>query len=118
MNTLKWSRTLCAGNALLLAVVWGIWYGWLAPSEAYGTAITLLGVLPLLVLALAVWGGQVTAMATTGFLSLFYLAHGFTELVANADVRWLATASSLLSLLLFLTASHSLRVHRINRTAH
>jgi uncharacterized membrane protein len=115
MSGLKQARHICAGNALLLALLWGLWYGWLAPSDTYGTGIALIGVLPLLLFTAGVVAGKVRGMAALGFISLFYLAHGLMELMANPEVRLMASASTVLSLLLFLTASHCLRIHRMQQ---
>lgn len=113
MSGLKQARHICGGNALLLALLWAVWYGWPLPSDSYGVGIALLGVLPLLLFTAGVVAGMIRGMAALGFISLFYLAHGLMELMANPDVRWMASASTLLSLLLFLTASHCLRIHRM-----
>ena len=115
MSGLKQARHICSGNALLLAMLWGVWYGWLAPSDTYGIGIALIGVLPLLLFTAGVLAGMIRGMAALGFISLFYLAHGLMELMANPDVRWIASASTLLSLLLFLTSSHCLRIHRMRQ---
>ncbi|MDQ2069445.1 DUF2069 domain-containing protein [Natronospira bacteriovora] len=115
MNALKRARAICAGCALLLALNWGLWYGVVAPSDDLGIGLAIVGMAPLILLIPGMLQGKVLPTAVLGFLSLFYLAHGFTELVANPAVRVLASASTLLALLLFLSASHSLRIQSLHR---
>jgi len=115
MISLRRARLSCTAISLLLAAVWGLGYGWFQPSEEYGITLAVIGALPLLCLAPGAYQGKTLATAVLGFLSLFYLAHGFTELMANPEVRLIATLTSLLALGLFLSAGHTLRVQNIHR---
>lgn len=116
MSGIRGARIACTGSALLLAAVWGLGYGFLAGPEPTTAWFVVVGVAPLVLLAPGAAWGRILPTGLLGFASLFYMAHGFTELVANPDIRGLASTLSLLSLLLFLTASHALRL-QIRRRA-
>lgn len=113
MSAQKKAQTGCAIIALALAVAWGIGYGILAEAGSGQYWYALIGMLPLVCLAPGVLLGKILPTALLGFLSLFYMAQGFTELVANPAIRGLASVLTLLSLMLFLAAGHALRL--INR---
>ncbi|MEA5444781.1 DUF2069 domain-containing protein [Gammaproteobacteria bacterium AB-CW1] len=110
MISLRRARMSCAISALLVSLTWGLGYSLFHPSEELGPWLAIAGSLPPLLFAVGVLQGKVLPTALLGFFALFYMAHGFTELMANPEVRGLATALSLFSLALFLTAGHSLRV--------
>jgi uncharacterized membrane protein len=103
------SRRLCASLSLGLALVWGLWHGWLSPPPAAILTVSLLGILPLVALMPGVLAGNRTATGLLGFLALLYLAYGLMELVANPGARPLAVLGSLLSVALLVSAGHTLR---------
>jgi len=115
MISLQRARLTTALTALLLALVWAIGHGWLQAPEEGALLWAAIGALPLLFLAPGVLQDKTLPTAVMGFLALFYMAHGFTEAMANPEARGLATATSLLSLLLFLSAGHTLRVQSFHR---
>lgn len=110
MTAQQKARTTCAILALALAAAWGIGYGLLAEAEPGQRWYALIGMLPLILFTPGVYLGKALPTALLGFLSLFYMAQGFTELVANPEFRGLASALTLLSLMLFLAAGHALRL--------
>lgn len=111
MNSQEKARTSCTILALALAAAWGIGYGLLSEADAGTRWFALIGMLPPVLFAPGVYRGKVLPTALLGFLSLFYMAQGFTELVANPEDRGLASVLTLLSLMLFLSAGHALRLH-------
>lgn len=111
MNPQQKARTSCAIIALALAATWGIGYGVLTEAEPKQHWYALIGMLPLIFFTPGVLRGKVLPTALLGFLSLFYMAQGFTELVANPAIRGLASVLTLLSLMLFLSAGHALRLN-------
>lgn len=111
---LKTARTMCAGAALILAALWGLWYGWLQPAEENPLMVAILGVAPLILFIPGILGGRTLATAAAGFFALLYMAHGIMELVANPEIRNLAIVFTLGSLMLFFTASYALRTQQRN----
>lgn len=109
---LKTARAMCAGASLILAGLWGLWYGWLAPAEENPLVVALLGAAPLVLFVPGILGGRTLATAAAGFFALLYMAHGIMEMVANPEVRNLAIVFTLGSLMLFFTASYALRLQQ------
>ena len=104
---------LAAAAALLLGAWDSLWYGVLFPTTAVAPplgALLLAG--PILLCIPNVGRGAPLALGCAGFLSIGYLAHGLTELVANPAERTAAGVATGLAALLMLLTIHALRVQR------
>jgi len=115
MISLRRAKLTCSALALILAITWAVGYGWWHPPEEQALLWAAIGALPLLLLIPGVLQDKVLPTAVMGFLALFYMAHGFTEVMANPDLRVLSTITALLALGVFLSAGHTLRVQSVLR---
>ncbi|MCP1726167.1 putative membrane protein [Natronospira proteinivora] len=115
MISLKRAKLTCTAIAFILAATWAMGYGWWHPLAEQPLLWAAIGALPLLLLIPGVLQDKTLPTAVMGFLALFYMAHGFTEVMANPEIRVLSTLIALLALGLFLSAGHTLRVQSVLR---
>ena len=90
------------------------WIVTLAPPETFPISLVLIVcVLPLMLPMRGVLHGRDTSANWAAYLSLLYLIHGITEMMAVPENRWLAAIEITLSLILF--ASASLYINRFKK---
>jgi uncharacterized membrane protein len=105
--------------ALAVLFLWlAFWLGALATATLPQRALWLmLALVPLLIVVIAVWRDRKGGYAWCGFLSLGYLAQGITVAWTGADHRYAGAVEVLLSILLFITTSHTLRSKNLEATS-
>ena len=104
--------TLCGyfgTMALLIA-----WYGWLAPSTHFPTALVLMVMLvPLLFPLRGLLHGRKYTYAWSCFLALLYFTHGVVEAYSDALTRPLALLEITFSSIWFLSAMAYIKTARV-----
>lgn len=82
-----------------------IWYAWLAPSQRFPVALTLVVVIgPLLFPLRGLLHGRPYTHAWTSLLALFYFLLGVGVVWADRDERWFGVLQVLFSVLLYVGA--------------
>lgn len=103
---MKSARLLLLVAAATLLTVFGFWYGASAPGALLAACLPAVLILP------GAWTGQKLSLGLGGFLALFYLGHGITELTANPAAGRFALLELIAALLLLAACVQLLRLRR------
>jgi uncharacterized membrane protein len=118
MPVARIAHVAMATSLVALAILLGAWIAYLSPpqNEALIAPLLLLLVLPLVVPLRGLLHGRRYTAAWVSLLSLFYFALGVAQIPDPAPVRWLASACTVLSLLLFVSTVAYVRLTRAPKT--